>query len=131
MTDVPAATPLTTPVAPIVAIVVVMLLQVPPATEAVSGVVLPTQTLSVPEMTGMPLTTTEAEAEQPEAVLKDMVTVPAATPVTMPVVAPTVAVAVLLLLQVPAPAASASVVVAPTQSDVVPVTGAMADTLTI
>jgi hypothetical protein len=50
-----------------------------------------------------------------------MVAVPAATPVTMPVAEPTVATAVLLLLQVPPPDASASAVVAPAHAVNVPV----------
>jgi len=53
-----------------------------------------------------------------------MVTVPEATPVTMPVAGPTVAVAVLLLAHVPPVVASASVVVDPAQTVAVPVIAA-------
>lgn len=50
-----------------------------------------------------------------------MMAVPAVTPVTIPVVAPTVATAGVLLLQVPPGVALLKVVVAPTQWRVVPV----------
>jgi hypothetical protein len=50
-----------------------------------------------------------------------MFALPAAIPVTTPLAEPTVAVAVLLLLQVPPVAALLSVVAPPTQSDAVPV----------
>ena len=51
-----------------------------------------------------------------------MVEVPAPTPVTTPVAANTLATPVLLLLQVPVPVASVSVVVAPTHTTIVPFT---------
>jgi len=50
-----------------------------------------------------------------------MVTVPADTPVTTPLPEPIVATAVLLVLQVPPVVASLKVVVAPAQTDIVPV----------
>ncbi len=55
---------------------------------------------------------------------------PAETPVTIPVLAPTVATPVLLLLHVPPLVALASVVVAPTQAAVVPVIEVGVDTET-
>ena len=53
-----------------------------------------------------------------------IIVVPAAMPATMPVREPTVAVAVVLLLQVPAPLASLSAVVLPVHTVVVPVMAA-------
>jgi hypothetical protein len=53
-------------------------------------------------------------AAQPDPIVYDMVAVPEATAVTTPLLL-TVAMPVLLLLHVPPPVASASVVVAPTQ----------------
>lgn len=50
-----------------------------------------------------------------------MVAVPAATPDTTPVDEPMVAIVVGVLLHVPPPVASASVVVAPAHNDIVPV----------
>ena len=53
-----------------------------------------------------------------------MVTVPAVIPETTPVVIPTVAIEVLLLLHVPPVVASASVLVEPRHTLIVPVIGA-------
>ena len=58
-----------------------------------------------------------------------MPTVPAVTPVTMPVPDPIVAMAVLLLLHVPPPEASLSVVVNPTHAFRVPVMGSKGPTV--
>ena len=59
-----------------------------------------------------------------------MPVMPTVTPVTNPVVAPIVATAGLLLVHVPAPAASARAVVPPTQTEVVPEMGDIGFTVT-
>ena len=60
-----------------------------------------------------------------------MITLPAVTPVTVPVSEPTLAIAVLLLVQVPPPVVVLSVVDEPAQTDEAPVIGAgPADTVT-
>jgi hypothetical protein len=104
-------------------------LHVPPPIVQPRVVVVPVQRAVVPVITGMPFTVTAANEEHPTVLVNEIVTVPAATPDTIPVVGPTVAVAVLLLDQVPGPPASASVVVPPAHMEVIPVMGAMAVTL--
>lgn len=103
---VPVATPVTTPdEEPIVATVVLLLLQVAPTLVVLSVVVDPTQTASVPLMVfgaGCTVTTTVVKHAD-EGRLYVMVVVPPArpTPVTMPDEEPTVATAGVLLDQVP------------------------------
>jgi hypothetical protein len=71
---------------------------------------------------GAGLTVTVVTAIHPvENILYVIVAVPVDTPLTIPVVSPTVAIAVLPLLQVPPPVPSASVVVAPVHTVVMPV----------
>ena len=60
-----------------------------------------------------------------------MIQVPAETPVTIPVEEPTVAIAVLLLLQCPPAVESISVVVAPAQTLALPTMPVSAVTVTI
>ena len=111
---VPAATPVTTPAA-IVAIAGVTLLQVPPPTLSVNVDVVPghTVTLAGDKAAGVTRTVTDFIAEQPSAEVYKMLTVPAATPVTVPEV-PTVAVPGAALLQVPPGVKSPNEAVPPT-----------------
>ena len=124
MVDVPADTPVTRPVPAIVAAVVLLLLHVPPMVASVSGVVEPTHTVAVPVIAGGPevtfTVTVDIQLPPNEYVMME---VPMATPFTMPVVRPTVALVVLLLVQVPPPTPSLREVVAPTQMLVIPVIG--------
>ena len=119
----PDAIPETTPVvAPTVAVAPVQL-QVPPVMSALRFVVAPAHTDVVPERTGIPFTVNNMTDEQPAVLVKEIVAVPAAMALTTPVVAPTVAMAVLLLLQVLVPAGSESTLVAPTQQKAYPQLG--------
>jgi hypothetical protein len=82
----------------------------------------PTHVLAVPVMlTGAGITVTTLVAIQPVDRRYVMVLVPAATPLTVPVPDPTVAIPVVLLLQVPPPVALARVELAAWQTNVVPV----------
>jgi hypothetical protein len=101
---VPLATVVTSPVVPsTVATAVLELLHEPPVVALDRLVVPPIHTLAVPVIAaGAVLTVTSAEALQPvPAVVNDIIVVPLATPFTMPLVRPTVATLVLLLLHVP------------------------------
>jgi hypothetical protein len=110
---VPALTPVTTPVvASTVAFDVLLLVHVPPAGEELSAVASPAHTFASPVMVdGIEFTVTSRLTAQPLA----------ATPVTEPVAAFTVATAVLLLFHVPPPGPLVRVVDAPTQTEAVPV----------
>jgi hypothetical protein len=114
MEVVPVATPVTTPAA-IVAVAGATLLHVPPPTLSVKVAVLPghTVTLDGDNAAGVTRTVTDFVAEQPNAEVYKMLTVPAPTPVTIPEV-PTVAVAGTALLQVPPGVTSPRLAVAPT-----------------
>ncbi len=114
MVVVPAATPVAVPdVEPIVAIPVLELLHTPPEVASVSVVVLPTVTLSVPDIAaGFGLTVMVVATLQPVDNVYDITAVPGVTPVTIPVVEPIVA-EELLLVQVPPVVALLNVVVAP------------------
>jgi hypothetical protein len=88
-TPVPALSPVTTPDAS-TEIVPLDVLQVTPVVVVLSVVVAPTQTLSVPVIAaGFGLMVTIAEVVQPVGPVATTVAVPGATPVTIPVVAPT------------------------------------------
>jgi hypothetical protein len=66
--EVPAETPVTTPVEDVILVAVPVLLHVPPAVASVSVIVLPTQTAPGTKMeSGTGLTVTIFFAEQPEA----------------------------------------------------------------
>jgi hypothetical protein len=128
MIQVPAETPVTRPVASTVAIAVLLLLQVPPIVASFKLLVAPTQALGVPVMAaGAVLTDTTVDARVPQPVVYLMVTLPVATPVTTPVVDTTVAIPLLVLLQVPPDAASVSVMVDPEQSGALPLMADGAD----
>ena len=110
-----------------VATVVVPLVQVPPVRESVSVVVMPEQMEPKPEIAlGLGFTVTLATEGAPQPLVNEMVAEPAPTPVTTPV-EPTVATAVLLLVQVPGAEASDKESVPPGQNaKLVPVMGAAA-----
>ena len=124
----PLAIVVTKPVAaPIVATPAALLLHVPPAVASVSVVVLPRHNDKVPLIADTVLTVTTAVVIQPPpapaaevGVVKVITEVPADMPVTMPVLRPIVATPVALLVQVPAPKASVSVVVLPIHTLSVP-----------
>jgi len=119
---VPAFTPVTTPVpAPIVAVVISLLLQLPPTVASVKVVFAPVQTVVEPDIAkGVGLTVISYVATQPLGSVYVIVGVPAATPVTVPVVEPTVARPVLLLVHSPPPVASVNVILLPMQTLVGP-----------
>ena len=127
---VPAVTPLTTPLASTVATAVLDDVQTPPAVALVSAVVEPAHTSVVPLIaatTGIGLTVTVVVTDElhPFVVTVYVIVVlPAATPVTTPVDASTVAVAVLLEVQTPPAVALVSAVVEPTHTPVVPLIAA-------
>jgi hypothetical protein len=117
---VPAVRPLTTPAALTVALAVLLLLHVPNATLLLNVVVSPAQTLVVPVIVpGVVLIVTTAVAEQVPA-LYVIVAVPARFPVTTPVVAFTLAIRKLLLLQLPPLVALLNVEELPVQNDNTP-----------
>ena len=96
------------------------LLHLPPAVASVKVSVCDTQTLVIPFIgDGSGLTVIDFTAKHPVASAKVMVVVPAAIPLTIPVL--TVADAVLLLLQVPPVVVSDNTVVKPAQTSVFPV----------
>lgn len=123
MVVVPATTPPIVPVPPpIVAVAGVLLTQVPTPEASVNVADVPGHTESAPPMpAGNGFTVSTAVAEQPVAVTVNViVVVPAATPPTVPVAAPIVAVAGVLLTHVPAPDASVNVVDVPGHTESVP-----------
>jgi hypothetical protein len=111
-----------------VATAVVLLIHAPPEPVELSVVVAPTHADCTPVITvGTGLTVIVAVAYAPELTLYVMVTVPAATPVTMPEREPTVAISVLALTHdVPPGVASVSNVVPPVHTVSVPLIGAAA-----
>jgi hypothetical protein len=125
MIDVPPgfAPPVTNPVLdPIVATVVLLLIQVPPADASFNVVVAPVQIPVVPVIDGVTgFTDSIAVAAQPVDNVYEIVAVelPGGTPVAIPV-DPMVAALVLLLLHVPDPVASFKVVVRPGHTNNVP-----------
>ena len=119
--DVPDDTPVTMPVVPIVAIVVVLLAHVPLPVASLKVVVEPAHTLAVPAIAdGTGLTVTILVALQPVTREYDIVDVPDATPVTTPVEEPTVAIVDVLLVHVPLLVTSLKPVVKPAQTVAVP-----------
>ena len=117
ITELPTATPLTTPLLFTVAKDVLLLLQVPPVVVSPKDVTAPVHTLAVPVMVlgavGSGLTVTVAVTVVVPQVFvfeKDITDVPAATPVTTPP-DDTVAILVVVLVHVVLVAVSAKVVV--------------------
>lgn len=118
MVTLPDTTPVTVPDDdPTVAINRLLLVHTPPPTPSVSVLVPAIQThVEIGVIaTGVILTVTVFSAEQPVAVVYEIVTVPDETPVTMPDV-PAVAIPVAPLLHVPPGVTSARPVVPPTQT---------------
>jgi hypothetical protein len=125
ITDVPAIMPSTTPDVPTVATAVVPLVHVPEVVASNRVTESPVHTLPGPVISaGALLTVTVVVAIHPVGSLNVICAVPAAMPDTTPVAEPTVAMPVALLLHVPAPLASASVVDDSAQTLVVPVIAA-------
>lgn len=120
----PAATPVTIPVDPTVASVVLALLHAPPVVASASIIVSPAHTDDPPVMlpaTGKALTVIGALMRHPVGNVYVIVSRPASTPDTTPVEEPTTAIVVRLLLHVPPEGVELSVTVAPAHTWVVPV----------
>ncbi len=126
MVAVPVVRAETTPEVFTVATVELALPQVPLPVALLSGEVEPAHSVATPVIAeGSAITVTTLVITQPVVVnLYEIVAVPAATPVTTPVPEPTVAVLVFALIHVPELVASLNVVVAPIQTDAVPVMAA-------
>ena len=98
----PVAIPVNTPPVLIVPLAGRLLLQVPPVVASVRVVFEPAQTTGVPPINaGNGFTVIGNVVEQPAPIEYVMVTVPVRTPVTSPVEEPIVAVAGVLLVQIP------------------------------
>ena len=98
------------------------LVHVPPGVRSNNAVVAPVHTVAVPPIaTGNGFTVIGLVMKQPVGNVNVMVALPAATPVTVPVPEPMVAIEVLLLVHVDVPEASASVVLPPTHTEAMPV----------
>lgn len=120
MVVVPAVTPVTTPLAAIVATAVVLLLHVPPAGVPVSAVDDPSHTVSVPSIGfGSGVTVTIVVLLQPEPNAYVTEAVPAVIPVATPVVA-LIDMLPLGVLQVPPAGVALSVVLLPIHTVKVP-----------
>lgn len=130
---VPADTPVTIPDdMPIVATPASPELHVPPAGASLSAVILPWQTVVFPVIAdGSVFIVTVVVAMQPAVVVNLIITFPADAPYTIPATASTVAIAVLLLLQVPPVVASLNIVALPAHRVVLPVTGVIGFTVTV
>jgi len=117
ITGVPAAMPVTTPELFTLPSAMLLLLQVPPPGVDPNTVVEPVHTVSVPVIgVGIGLTVIGLDTEHPVGNVYTMESVPFATPVTTPVVEPTVANEVLVLLHVPPRDVELKVIVAPTHT---------------
>ena len=120
MVLVPAVTPVTTPLAAIVAMAVVPLVQVPPAGVPVRAVDDPSHTVSVPSIgLGSGVTVTTVVLLQPEPSAYVTEAVPAVIPVATPVVA-LIDMLPLGVLHVPPAGVALSVVLLPIQTVSVP-----------
>ncbi len=117
---------------PMVATPGVAAFQVPPAGISLNVAVLPWHTWVVPDIAdGSVFTVTVVEAVQPAVVVYLMITLPVATPDTIPLAASTTAMLVLLLLHVPPVGESLNVVMLPAHIVLLPVTGVIALTVTV
>ena len=111
-------------IAPIVATDGLLMLQLPPLSELVNSVVLPTHTFGIPPIAdGSGFTVSLKLAMQPRAVVYFMVAIPAETPDTSPDEGSTVATEGAVLLHEPPGVASFNVVVLPAHIAPVPVIG--------
>jgi hypothetical protein len=114
ITAVPYDTPATTPVTEfIVALLVLLLLQVPPAMLALNEIVAGRHSVAIPEITGVPLTVIVFVALQPVAMVYATVAVPAAMPENIPDPDTIVAILTLDEVHVPPEVPSVSVAVLP------------------
>ena len=125
MVTVPDNTPVIIPVNdPAVAIDGLPLLHTPPPIESVSVVEAPVHTAAIPVITdGLGFTVTGAVVIQLPGNPYVIMDIPLATPVTIPVVLPAVAIPGMLELQVPLPRGSVSAVLLPGQIWFTPVIG--------
>ena len=106
---------------PTVATAVLLLVHVPPPA-SLSREVAPSHTFKLPDIgAGKGSTLTVFVVAQPFTSVKSILAVPADMPVTIPDADPTVAIAVLLLLQVPAGLASLKTMVDPAHTRLSPV----------
>lgn len=123
MVQVPAETPVTTPVPEItVATAVLLLDHVPPEFGLPKVVLLPAHTVADPVIApGVWFTVTTEPTGDPHPLAYEITDVPPATPVTIPEDEPTVATPVEALVHVPAPPGLANVVVSPEHTVCVPV----------
>src|ERR1700744_4787479 len=125
MVTVPAALPVTLPLASIVATVLSLEVHVPPLVASVSVMMLPAQTVLLPRIgavVGGALTVTVVVwllEQMPFVMVYVMVTVPTALPVTLPA-ASIVAIVLSLEVQVPPLVASVNVIVLPAQTILLP-----------
>jgi hypothetical protein len=119
---VPTIPPVTTPEPePTVAILVLLVLHVPPVTLLLNVMFEPEQTDAVPGMmAGAVKTVTVAVASGAQPLEKEIIVLPAVPPVTIPVNGSTLATIVLPLLQVPLVIASLSVVASPEHTFLTP-----------
>ncbi len=135
ITGVPAEIPDTTPEdASTVAIAVLLLVHVPPEMACARVLDAPTHAFVVPVMVASAALTVTCVTEMQPAPdrINDMLAVPVATPVTIPVADPTVALVVVLLAQVPPPEVLMMVVVPPAQMLLLPeFAGSAAFTVTV
>ena len=125
----PAVIPLTTPVELTVAMAALLLAHVPPAGVATKVMVLPAQSVLLPEIVAPAVTVISFVAVQPPEVYV-MVSVPEEIPVTTPAEL-TVAKDGLLLVQVPPDGVAERVIVLPVQTVLLPEIAALALTVTI
>ena len=122
MVVVPALSADTNPVEVTLATELLLLFQVPNGVASLSEVVVVIQRLDEPTIAaGEGVTVIACVAAVPQPVLYVIVTAPPTRPLTTPVAAPTVAIAVLLLLHVPPLTASDNVVLLVAQKLVAPV----------
>lgn len=119
----PMLTPVTVPVPLTVPTPGVLLLHVPPLTDALSAREVPMHTAEPPDNAGVGCTVTVVVVTQPETEY-EMTDVPAMMPATMPVADPMVATEPVLLVHVPPEVALLSVVVEPLHKVAVPLIAA-------
>ena len=105
---------------PTVATEVLLLLHVPPVTRSLNEVVPPAATVVLPDIGEGAGLTVKVIVVTAVPTIYVMVQVPAATPATIPVDEPTVAMEVLLLLQWPPAVESVNVLLLPAQTLAIP-----------
>ena len=121
MMAVPGVLPVTTPVLPTVATDTMLLAHVPPGVASASITGLPKQAEGIPVIgLGIGSTVTTVPVAQPVPKVYDTIVVPGAIPATVPVLAPMVPTATVLLLQVPPAVLLPNVVVCPWHTSGIP-----------